>query len=216
MISLPVVNKDGQQVGTYEFDPAELAPGINKQLMHDATVMYETNRRVGTVRTKARGEVVGSTKKIYKQKGTGRARMGQKRTGIRRGGGHIHAIRPIDYVFRMPKKAVALATRMALLSKFQDNQVVILDDLVMLRPRTKDVVGLLKAVGIGETSVLVATAQHDAIVYKSARNIPTVQVLPASDINTYVLLRQRRLMLTRAAMDGLRDKAKRTRSAVDA
>ncbi|HVV99686.1 MAG TPA: 50S ribosomal protein L4, partial [Planctomycetaceae bacterium] len=87
MISLPVHNREGQQVGTYEFNPDELAAGVNKQLLHDVVVMYETNRRVGTARTRSRGEIAGSTKKMYKQKGTGRARMGPKRTPIRRGGG---------------------------------------------------------------------------------------------------------------------------------
>ena len=87
MIALPIHNRTGQQVGTYEFDPQDLATGVNRQLLHDVVVMYETNRRQGTVQTKSRGMVKGCKKKMYKQKGTGRARMGNKRTPIRRGGG---------------------------------------------------------------------------------------------------------------------------------
>src|SRR5215471_1526816 len=129
MIALPIHNRSGKQVGTYEFDPQDLAAEVNKQLLHDVVVMYETNRRQGTSQTKNRGEVKGSKKKIYRQKGTGRARMGNKRTPIRRGGGHTWGKRPIDFGYRLPKKAVALATRMALLSKFLDKEVKVLDEL---------------------------------------------------------------------------------------
>ncbi|MSR57742.1 MAG: 50S ribosomal protein L4 [Planctomycetaceae bacterium] len=205
MITLPVHNRAGQTVGTYEFDEAELASGINKQLLHDVVVMYETNRRVGTVRTKSRGEVKGSKKKMYKQKGTGRARMGNKRTPIRRGGGHTFGKRPVDWSYRLPKKAVALATRMALLSKFQDQQVTILDDLSIAAPKTKEVAAVLKALGLSETSCLLTIAAHDANVWRSARNIPTLAVSPASDLNAYDLLHKKILLVTRAALDGLRN-----------
>ena len=88
-MNLTVYNADGKQVGEYEIDPSELSPKINKQLLHDAVVMYQANLRQGTFRTKSRGEVSGTTKKMYRQKGTGNARAGSKRSGVRRGGGHI-------------------------------------------------------------------------------------------------------------------------------
>jgi large subunit ribosomal protein L4 len=204
MITLPVHNRAGQQVGTYEFDPAELADGVNRQLLHDVVVMYETNRRQGTVQTKNRGDVKGSKKKMYKQKGTGRARMGNKRTPIRRGGGHTWGKRPVDYSYRLPKKAVALATRMALLSKFLDNQVKVLDELAIATPKTKDVVALLNALGVGESSCLLTIESHDPIVWRSSRNIPTVAVSPASDLNAYVLLHQKSIVVTKAALDKIR------------
>ena len=210
MISVPIKNRSGAQVGTYEFDEAELAGGINRQLLHDVVVMYETNRRVGTVRTKSRGEVKGSKKKMYRQKGTGRARMGNKRTPIRRGGGHTFGKRPVDWSYRLPRKAVALATRMALLSKFQDQQVTILDELAISQPKTKDVVAVLKALGLSEASCLLAIDGHDANVWKSARNIPTLAVSPASDLNAYSLLHQRNLLVTKSALDGLRAPRKKT------
>src|SRR6476620_7665956 len=127
MVSLPIHNQAGQQVGTYELDLNEIAKGVNKQLLHDVVVMYECNKRVGTARSRSRGEIVGSTKKLFKQKGTGRARMGPKRTPIRRGGGHAFAKVPRDWSYRLPRKAIKLATRMALLSKFQDNQVTVVE-----------------------------------------------------------------------------------------
>lgn len=209
MISLPIQNKSGQQVGTYEFDPQELAADINRQLLHDVVVMYEANRRLGTAKTKSRGDVVGSTKKIYRQKGTGRARMGPKRTPIRRGGGHAKSRRqPIDWGYRLPRKAVALATRMALLSKFQDNEVTIIDELSVGEPRTKDIATLLKALGLTGQSCLLTIDQHNENIWKSARNIDKLSVLPASDLNAYELLHQKRLLVTKAAIDGLRKKAK--------
>ncbi len=119
MAKLTVYNTTGKEVGTYEIEPTDLAPRINKQLLHDAVVMYEANQRQGTFATKSRARVAGSTKKMYRQKGTGNARAGSRRSGIRRGGGHIFAKQPRDFGYRLPRKALHLATRMALASKIQ-------------------------------------------------------------------------------------------------
>ena len=206
MISLPIRNASGEQVGTYEFDPSELAPSINKQLLHDVVVMYEANRRVGTVKTKSRGEVRGSTRKLYRQKGTGRARAGARRTPIRRGGGHAFAKRPKDWGYRLPKKAVRLATRMALLSKFLDDEVTLVDKVELDEPKTKVIATMLTALGIDSDTCLLTLERHDPVVWKSSRNLPLLDVLPASDLNAYALLRQKRLLLTTAALDQLRGK----------
>ncbi len=204
MISVPIQDASGNEVGTYEFDPAELASGINKQLLHDVVVMYEANRRVGTVRTKSRGEVSGSTKKMYRQKGTGRARAGSSRSPVRRGGGHTFAKRPKDWSYRLPRRAVKMATRMALLSKFLDNEAVVIDDLSVAEPKTRVIAACLKSLGLSGQSCLLSTETHDANVYRSARNIEGVSVLPAGDLNAYDLLRQKRLVVTKAALDRLR------------
>src|SRR4051794_26515975 len=110
MASLPIFDRTGKEVGKYEIDPSEIAPRISKQLLHDVVVMYQCNLRQGTVRTKTRSEVAGSTKKMYRQKGTGNARAGSRSSGIRRGGGHIHALLPRDYSYRLPRKAIQIAT----------------------------------------------------------------------------------------------------------
>jgi large subunit ribosomal protein L4 len=209
MISLPVHNQSGKQVGTYEFDPAELAPEVNKQLLHDVVVMYETNTRQGTVQTKSRADVAGCKKKMYRQKGTGRARMGNKRTPIRRGGGHTFAKRPVDWSYRLPKKAVALATRMAVLSKFLDDQVKIVDDLSLPSPKTKEVVAILKALGLSGSTCLLMIDKHDPTIWRSARNIEKLSVSPAGDLNAYKVLHPRKLLVTRAALDRIRGGAKR-------
>lgn len=202
-ISIPVKDRSGADVGRYEFDPAELAPGINKQLLHDVVVMYEANRRVGTMGSRSRGMVVGSTKKMYRQKGTGRARMGNKRTPIRRGGGHAFAKVPRDFSYRLPKKAVRLATRMAVLSKFLDDQAVVIDELVAEVPKTRPMTDMLKAIGLYGQRCLLAVAAHSPGVYKSVRNLEKVLVSPAAELNAYNVLRQRHLVITRDALDGL-------------
>ena len=135
MISVSIRDMSGSESGTYEFDPADLASSVNRQLLHDAAVMYEANRRQGTVQTKSRGMVKGSTKKLFRQKGTGRARAGNARTPVRRGGGHAFGKKPRDYSYRLPRKSLRIATKMALLSKFQDEQAVVLSDWQCPEPK---------------------------------------------------------------------------------
>jgi large subunit ribosomal protein L4 len=197
MAEIKVVDRSGAQVGTYSIDLAELAPRINKQLLHDVVVMYQSNLRLGTAKTKSRAEVAGTTKKMYRQKGTGNARAGSRRSGVRRGGGHIHAKRPRNWYYRLPKKAVRLATRMALAGKLRDAEVVLIDKLSLAAPKTKEMVGM---------SLLVATAAHDPVVYKSARNIEDVEVTPVSGLNALNLLSARRVLMTPAALDAARAK----------
>jgi large subunit ribosomal protein L4 len=204
MISLPIVDMGGGKVGTYEFDPADLASSINKQLLHDVVVMYERNRRVGTVQTKSRGMVKGSKKKLYRQKGTGRARAGNRRTPIRRGGGHAFGKKPVDYYFRMPKKAVRTATRMALLSKFQDSEASVLSALSLAEIKTKPVADMLKKLGVAGSSTLLVIPDYDKTAYMSARNIADLQIMPVSDLNAYALLRHKRLVIVKDAMDKAR------------
>jgi large subunit ribosomal protein L4 len=203
-IQLDVYNRAGQAVGTVSVDPAEFGGTINKQLLHDCVVMYQANQRAGTHSTLRRSEVAGSTKKLFKQKGTGNARVGNKRTNKRRGGGTAKGPKPRDYSYRMPKKALRAATRMAILSKLVDNEVVLVDDLSLEAPKTKEVAGILKALKLSDTSCLIGTDGNQANVYRSGRNIPGVGVLPADQLNAYEVLRRKRLLLTRAALDKLR------------
>lgn len=207
MVSLPVYDRTGAEVGTYEIDPAQLAPRISKQLLHDAVVMYQANQRQGSAKTKSRSEVSGTTKKMYRQKGTGNARAGSRRSGIRVGGGHIFAKRPRDYSYRLPKKAVRLATRMALAARITDLEVTLIDQLNFDQPKTAQMAAILKALGIGGQSLLVAVPDYDVNVYKSIRNLDQVAVLPVAELNALSVLRPRRLLMTTAALDALREKA---------
>jgi large subunit ribosomal protein L4 len=209
MVSLPIYDRTGAQVGTYEIDPAELAPRINKQLLHDAVVMYQANKRQGTFRTKSRGEVSGTTKKMFRQKGTGNARMGSRRSPVRVGGGHAFRKEPRDFYYRLPKKAVRLATRMALASRIADNELTLIDDLSFSEPKTSQAAGILKALKVNGQRLLVAVAGYDVNVYKSIRNLADVTVLPVAELNALALLHPRRVLMTKAALDSFRQKAAR-------
>jgi large subunit ribosomal protein L4 len=204
MPSIPIFDRTGKEVGAYSIAPEDLAPRINKQLLHDAVVMYQANLRQGTFRTKSRTEVAGTTKKMYRQKGTGNARAGSRRSNIRRGGGHAKHKRPRDFGYRLPRKALQLATRMALASKLKDNQVVVIDQLSLAAPRTKDVAGVLKALRLNDTTLLLTTAAYDANVYKSARNIEGVKVSAVADLNALSVLQPRTVLVTKDALDAFK------------
>src|SRR5436305_15105783 len=150
MLNLNVYNVQGESVGTVEIDPDEFGGSVNRQLLHDVVVMHLANQRAGTHSTLRRGEVAGSTKKLFRQKGTGNARAGTRRTNKRRGGGTAKGPKPRDYEYHLPKKAVRAATRMAVLSKFRDGEAVILDELALAAPKTKDITGVLKAIQVGK------------------------------------------------------------------
>ncbi len=211
-MNLAVYDISGKQVGSYEIDPAELAPAVNKQLLHDAVVMYQANQRQGTFRTKSRGEVAGSTRKLYRQKGTGNARAGARRSGTRRGGGHIFAKRPRDFGWRMPRKALRTATRMALASRLADDAVKLVSGFDIAAPKTATVAKLLAALGVADQTVLVSPAKHDEALWKSARNIEGVAVAPVADLNAWALLRPRAVVMTTAAIDAFRATAKEATS----
>jgi large subunit ribosomal protein L4 len=204
MVTLNIYNRQGDTVGTVDVDPAEIAGDVNKQLLHDVVLMHLANRRAGTHSTKRRGEVAGSTKKLFRQKGTGNARAGTRRTNKRKGGGTAKGPKPRDYSYHMPKKAVRAATRMAVRSKFEDNEVVILDDLTLPEVKTRQVATMLRALKLDETTCLVGAVAVDRNLLLSARNIAGLKVLPTKEFNAYTVLRQKRLILTRAALDELR------------
>lgn len=201
MVTLPVYDQKGAEVGKIDVDPASIAPKISKQLLHDAIVMYLANKRQGTKRTKARGEVSGSTKKLYRQKGTGNARVGSRRAPQRRGGGHAMQLRPRSFYYRMPKKAIRAATRMAIASKIQDGEIVVVDKLEMGAPKTKELVATLKALGLEGVTTIVATAEYENNVYMSARNVPGLGVTRVADLNALAILQPRRMLVTKAALE---------------
>ena len=204
MHTVQVYSQAGQPTGeSFSVDLSKLAESVNKVLLHDAIVMYQANLRVGTAKTKSRAEVSGSGKKMYKQKGTGNARMGNKRTPVRRGGGHCFAKRPKDWGYRLPAKALRLATRMAILSKFQDNEVTVVDTLQLPAPKTSAIHGMVKTLGFADKSCMIAIDQHDPVVWKSCRNIPRLSVSPCDDLNALSVLSRKRFVITKAALNRL-------------
>jgi large subunit ribosomal protein L4 len=209
MASLPIFNKTGAEVGTYEIDPADIAPKISQQLLHDVVVMYQANKRMGTHKTKARGEVAGTTKKMFRQKGTGNARAGSRRYPVRRGGGHAFALRNRDHSYRLPKKAIQAATRMAIARRLEQKDIVVIDELSFAQPRTKEMAGILKALGLAGGSTLVTTAALDMGVFKSARNIDRVTISPVSDLNALAILTPRKMLVTKAALDAIKARSEK-------
>ena len=203
-VELPVFNRQGQEVDKCQVELDVFATRVNRQLLHDVVVMYEANQRVGIVRTRSRAEVAGSGKKMYRQKGTGNARAGSRRSNIRRGGGMAFAKRPKDWTYRLPKKAVRRATRMAILSKIVDDEITVLDELSFSGPKTSEMVALLGALGLSGKKVLLATAGHDPVIWKSARNLENACTMRASDLNAYAILKQKQLVLTRETLDLLK------------
>ncbi|QEF97297.1 50S ribosomal protein L4 [Stieleria maiorica] len=205
MATLSIVNESGEEVGTYEIDSAQIADRVSKQLLHDAVVMYQANNRQGSHNTRTRGEVSGTNKKMYRQKGTGHARAGSKRTNVRRGGGVARTVKPRDYSYRLPRKALQRATRMAIRSKIDDGEMLVIDQLSYDAPKTSKLALTLKKLGLGSTTTLVATAEADAAVYKSGRNIPGVDVQPVRQLNALSVLKPQRMLVTKAALDKIKD-----------
>lgn len=206
-LSLNVFNQRGEAVGTVEVRAADLGGKINKQLLHEVVLMYLANQRAGTHSTLRRGEVAGSTKKLFRQKGTGNARVGTRRTNKRKGGGTAKGPKPRDYEYHLPKKAVRSATRMALLSRFQDQEAVVVDQFTLEEIKTKPMAEALTALNLHGSTCLLglgkADIDEDQKIYRSARNIRGVEVLPVAQANAYALLKPKKLVLTRAALSEL-------------
>ncbi|MBY0586173.1 50S ribosomal protein L4 [bacterium] len=204
MLTIDVVNTKGERVSSLEVDPEEFGGEVRKQLLHDVVLMHLANRRQGTHKSKPRGEVAGHKKKLFKQKGTGNARAGTRRSNKRVGGGTTKGPRPRDYSYSIPKRARRLATRMAILSRLEDKEAVIVDGLSLAAPKTQQIAAVLQAIGVGSESCLIATMGVDQNVYLSARNIKGMEILPAGELHAYALLRPKRVVFTKDAFEALR------------
>ncbi|MBS0206413.1 MAG: 50S ribosomal protein L4 [Planctomycetes bacterium] len=205
MASFPIYDQSGAPTGeTCAIDPAEFAAVISDRLLHEAVVMYGSNQRLGTSKTKSRAEVIGSGKKMYKQKGTGNARMGNKRTPVRRGGGHCFAKRPRDWSYRLPRKALQRAAAMAFASKVRDGELFVLKSLTVTEPKTKPIAQMLNKIGVGEASCVIGIAEANPTVWKSVRNIERCSLVPATEWNAGTLLRNRYLVVTVDAIERFR------------
>lgn len=187
-------------LGTTEVDVSKLGDTVKSRLLFDAVHMYEARKRVGTAKTKNRREVRGSSRKPWRQKGTGRARVGTRQNGIWRGGGVIHGPRPRDYGYSLPKKALREALKSAVLSKFRDDEVRVAERLDFDAPSTKRMAEMLKSAGLDQPC-LVVTADRDRNVHLSCRNLPRVACVPVEDLNAYDVLKYRYLVLTQSACD---------------
>ncbi|MCD7897173.1 MAG: 50S ribosomal protein L4 [Planctomycetaceae bacterium] len=207
-MKLPVYDKQGQSVEEIDFDESLLGKFVNYKLLHAAVVMYEANQRLGTVKTKNIREVSGKSAKPYKQKGTGRARMGRVRRFGSRGGATAHGPRPRDYSLAMPRTARRLALKSALLGKFRDNEIMVLKDLDVSSPKTKDFAATLKNLKV-ESGCLMVIPEYNENVLKSCRNIPSADLSVLSDLNAYNALRRKQVIFTKAALEALAEEVKK-------
>ena len=198
MIDLAVYNKDGQEVDSLKVDESFLGDSVRYPLLKQAVVMYHANKRVGTAATKGRSMVAGSTTKLFRQTGTGRARVGNIRTGKRVGGGVTFAKVARDFSKQMPKKQRRLARDSAVLAKLLSGDVVIVDELSFEKPRTADFADILGNLKI-ERSCLVTVSDYDENLYKSARNIPKIAIMPVAQLNAGDICSHRKMLFTKEA-----------------
>jgi large subunit ribosomal protein L4 len=195
MIDLSVYNREGQQVDVLKVDESLFGGSVRYPLLKQAIVMYHANKRVGTAATKGRSMVAGSGRKLFRQKGTGNARVGNIRTGKRVGGGVTFAKTARDFSKRMPKKQRILARDSAILAKLLSNDIVVVDELKFEKPRTRDFVSVLGNLKI-EHGCLVTVSSYDGNLYKSARNIPRVVVVPVAELNAGDICSHRKILIT--------------------
>jgi large subunit ribosomal protein L4 len=198
MIDLVVYNPDGQEVDRLKVDESALGGAVRYRLLKQAIVMYHANKRVGTAANKGRSMVAGSSRKLFRQKGTGNARVGNIRTGKRVGGGVTFAKSPRDFSKRMPKKQKKLARNSAILAKLLSNNVVVVNELSFEKPHTRDFLSILNNLKI-ERSCLVTISSADSNLYKSAKNLPRVAVMPVNDLNAGDICRYNKMMFTKEA-----------------
>lgn len=198
MPQVALYNVNGEQVGEVELNQDLFGP-VNRFVLHAAVVKHLAGRRRGTHDTKTRAEVRGGGRKPWRQKGTGRARHGSIRSPIWRGGGIVFGPHPRDYSYPLPKKVRRLALKSALSAKAAEGKILVLDELKLAAPRTKEMLRIMANLGIAGP-VLLVTATKDENTLKSARNLPDVKTITVEGLNTYDILAHDTLLITRDAL----------------
>jgi len=189
----------GEVVDNIEISDHVFDVPFNEAVVHQAVVRQRANARQGTANAKTRGEVVGSTRKLYRQKGTGYARAGSIKSPLRRGGGITFGPKPRNYRQAMPKKMRRLALRCALSAKARDGEMTVLDSLTLDEPKSKEMAQILKALKVDSTA-LVVTSEAKANVVKSASNLPGIKTRPADVLNVVDILSSKTLLMEVAAV----------------
>jgi len=195
-------------VATATLDASRFAGRQNPVVLREAVLMYEANRRVGTASAKSRSEVSGSSRKIYRQKGTGRARHGDRKPPSFRGGGVAHGPVPRDWSYGLPRKALRRALEVALAGKLRDGEVLRWEGVAVAgdRPSTKAVRKALETLGASDSALLVAPGVVERTLLLSIRNLPRVRALPAAEVSAYDVVRHRWLVLLDGAYEALCDR----------
>lgn len=196
-----VINTKGEKVSQVELPDQLFNIPVKPSVLHEVVTMQLSARRAGTASVKNRSDVRGSTRKLFRQKGTGRARRGDIKSGLLRGGGVIFGPKPKSYAYKIPKRTRRLALKMVMSSKLQDNHLVVLDKFPLDRIKTKDVAGVLETLQLD--SALIVTHTQDRNLECSSRNIPDVKVLRYEGLNVYDVLKYKTLVLLEDSIQGI-------------
>jgi large subunit ribosomal protein L4 len=202
MAELPLFSKDGKSTGTVTVDEKVFGDKVRKRLLHQVVVIHEANQREGNAHTKTRGEVEGSTKKMWPQKHTGMARMGTKRSPIWVKGGIVFGPRTREYRLGITDSMKRAALNSALLGKIRDKEVSVIEGVEFEKPKTKEMAKIMKAIGFKRT-VLLAIPKHNGTVWLAARNLQDLSVRPVGELNAYDVVKHKDLLLTREALNAL-------------
>ncbi|HOF18122.1 MAG TPA: 50S ribosomal protein L4 [Phycisphaerae bacterium] len=202
MLEVPVYNTEGKKIDTWKVDEAVFGGEVNVHLLKQAVVTYHANQRQGTVATKNRSRVEGSTRKLYRQKGTGNARRGAIRTNVMRGGGNAFGKLPRDFRKTFPRQMRKAALNSAILSKILGSDLMVLDGLKMDAPKTKEMAGILEKLDVRRTCLL-TLSDRDSNVYLSSRNIPDLTVRVAGELNAFDVVTRQKMLVTAEAMKSL-------------
>ncbi len=198
-MQVPVYSLSGEILKHIEISDWVFAEPFNEAVVHQAMLRQRANARQGTANTKARSEVSGSSRKLYRQKHTGFARAGSRSSPLRRGGGVAFGPKPRSYQQAMPKKMRCLALRCLLSAKVKDGELKVIEELKLNEPKTKEILRILEGLGV-DASALIVTAGPETNVAKSARNLALVKTLPANILNVIDLLSYRVLVITESAV----------------
>jgi large subunit ribosomal protein L4 len=204
MPKLNVINVSGENVGEIELSESIFGIEVNQSVLHETIKNYLANQRQGTHSAKTRSEVRGGGKKPFRQKGTGRARQGTIRAPHFVGGGVAFAKKPRDYSYKLPRKVKRLAMKSALSSKVLNNEMIVLDQLAMDAPKTKNMMNILGSVK-AEKKALILMSEKDENVIKSASNLPGVETALVSTMNVYQILNHTSLIMTKAAVEKIEE-----------
>lgn len=201
MATIDVLNTTGEKVAQADLTDEIFAVAVKPSVMHQVVTAQLAAKRAGSASVKRRSDVKGSTRKLYRQKGTGRARKGDIKSPLLRGGGVIFGPSPRSYEKKVPKKVRKLALKMALTSKLQENELVVLDRLELEQIKTKDFMGIIKA--LQADNALIITVEKNENLERSSRNVPNIKVMRTEGLNVYDILKHHKLVLLQGSIEGI-------------
>ncbi len=201
MAAVDVLNRSGEKVSETQLPDTIFSIPVKKSVLHDVVKMQLASKRCGTASVKGRSDITGSTKKLYRQKGTGNARSGSVKSPLRRGGGVIFGPMQRSYAYKLPKKVRALALKMALSSKLATDSLRVIDNFDLQEIKTKAFVDVTRALGLKK--VLVVTSDDDRNLFLSSRNVPGMKVIKTEGLNVYDILKYDSLLLVESSIQGI-------------